>query len=438
MPITFAESEEAAAALVKHFRTNLAYYRAPAYKEAEARQEFIDPLFIALGWDVHNTQHLSPLYKEVIFEESREVEGSTKAPDYTFRVGREAIFFVEAKRPGVNLKIAAEPAYQVRRYAWSQKLPLSILTDFEEFAVYEGRTRPNATDKAGIARVNFYGYEEYADRWREIWDVFSREAVLAGSFQQFVESGKGRRGTSEVDTEFLKDIERWRDVLARHIALRNLDLSRDDLNDLVQRLIDRVVFLRIAEDRGIEPPEQLKQLTSSDQLYAGLVQQFYAADRKYNSGLFDFSKNGDTLSPRLKVDDAVLRQIILDLYYPRSPYQFDRIPVEILGNVYEQFLGKVIKLTDAHHAKVEEKPEVKKAGGVYYTPAYIVDYIVKQTVGQAIAGKSPKQLEKFRVLDMACGSGSFLLGAYQYLLDYYLKWYTEHSDPSGFVNPKVC
>jgi hypothetical protein len=220
-------------------------------------------------------------------------------------------------------------------------------------------------------------------------------------------------------------------VLARNIALRNLKLSLDDLNDMVQRLIDRLVFLRIAEDRGIEPQEQLKRLTDDDNIYAGLVQQFYAADRKYNSGLFDFTKNGDNLSPRLKVDDQVLRQIILDLYYPRSPYQFDRIPVEILGNVYEQFLGKVIKLTDAHHAKVEEKPEVKKAGGVYYTPAYIVDYIVKQTVGAALEGKSPKQLEKFRVLDMACGSGSFLLGAYQFLLDYYLQWYVEHEDLSG-------
>ena len=134
---------------------------------------------------------------------------------------------------------------------------------------------------------------------------------------------------------------------------------------------------------------------------------------------------------KLAIDDRVLKDIIGDLYYPHSPYQFDRIPVEILGNVYEQFLGKVIRLTAGHQAKVEEKPEVKKAGGVFYTPAYIVDYIVKQTVGQAIEGKSPKQLRGFRVLDMACGSGSFMLGAYQYLLDYYLKWYVEHEDLSG-------
>ena len=108
------------------------------------------------------------------------------------------------------------------------------------------------------------------------------------------------------------------------------------------------------------------------------------------------------------------------------------MPVEILGTVYERFLGKVIRLTAGHQAKVEEKPEVRKAGGVYYTPAYIVDYIVKHTVGRQIEGQSPAQLAggkgrpPFRVLDMACGSGSFLLGAYQCLLDHCLKWYVEH------------
>ena len=195
-------------------------------------------------------------------EESRDVEGHTKQPDYTFRMGRDAVFFVEAKRPGITLKTAAEPAYQIRRYAWSQKLPLSILTDFEELAVYEGRTRPNVSDKASAARVNFFTYEEYADRWREIWDVFSREAVLSGSFQQYAEASKGKRGTSEVDAEFLKDIERWREVLARNLALRNPGIAdASELNDAVQRTLDRLIFLRIAEDRNIEPYERLRGLT---------------------------------------------------------------------------------------------------------------------------------------------------------------------------------
>ena len=127
----------------------------------------------------------------------------------------------------------------------------------------------------------------------------------------------------------------------------------------------------------------------------------------------------DALTPELKIDDAVLKDMLKNLYYPDSPYEFSVLPADILGQVYEQFLGKVIRLTAGHQAKVEEKPEVKKAGGVFYTPTYIVEYIVKHTVGELLKGKSPKQAEKLTILDPACGSGSFLLGAYQYLLDWY-------------------
>jgi predicted helicase len=76
---------------------------------------------------------------------------------------------------------------------------------------------------------------------------------------------------------------------------------------------------------------------------------------------------------------------------------------------YECYLGSTIRVTP-QRVKVEEKPEVRKAGGVYYTPKYIVDYIVKNTVGKAIEGKTPRQIEKIKILDPACASGSFLLG----------------------------
>jgi type I restriction-modification system DNA methylase subunit len=435
MPITFDRAQTSIAQLAAHFKTNQALYHAPTYKEAQARQEFIDQMFVYLGWDVYNEERAAPQYREVEVEPTQEIEGEKKAPDYVFRIGAERKFFVEAKKPGVSIKSDAKPAYQVRRYAWSAKLPLSLLTDFEELAVYDCRTRPFDKDQASVARINFYTFDEYPDRWKEIWDVFSREAVRGGSFDQYMEHVKGKRGTATVDAEFLKEIEGWRDALARNLALRNPKLSIDELNDAVQRTIDRIIFLRMAEDRGIEAPDRLLALTGSpkgysakgqgegESIYAQLLHLFQQADAKYNSGLFDFA--ADQLTGQLSIDDKVLKPIIADLYYP-NPYEFSVMPAEILGNVYEQFLGKVIRLTAAHQAKVEEKPEVKKAGGVYYTPAYIVDYIVKQTVGQQIEGKTPRQLESVRVLDMACGSGSFLLGAYQFLLDYYLKWYLEH------------
>ncbi len=159
---------------------------------------------------------------------------------------------------------------------------------------------------------------------------------------------------------------------------------------------------------------------------------FEKADFRYNSGLFHFEKetdrheSPDRLTLGLTIDDTVLKEIISSLYYPKSPYAFAVIPAETLGHVYEQFLGKVIHLTEGHRARIEEKPEVRKAGGVYYTPTYIVSYIVDQTVGPLVKDRSPKQVEKLRILDPACGSGSFLLGAYEYLLDWHLKYYLDH------------
>jgi type I restriction-modification system DNA methylase subunit len=425
--LTFKQSQDDVAKLVKHFSTNRTAFLAPTYKEAQARQELIDPLFMALGWDVRNEGHAAPQYREVIVEPSQDVEGKRKAPDYAFRVGRDTVFYAEAKKPSVAIKDEPLPAYQLRRYAWSAKLPLSVLTDFHELAVYDCRMRPKESDKVSVGRVNYYTFEEYPDVWREIWDRFSREAVLSGSFDQFALATKGKRGTTEVDAEFLREIEGWRDALARNLALRNERLSVEDLNDAVQRTIDRIIFLRMAEDRGMEDYERLRRLADRKRIYPALMDLCLIADRKYNSGLFDFSAKGDRLTPKLSIDDKVLKDILAGLYFPQSPYEFSVLPAVILGNVYEQFLGKVIHLTKGHHAKVEDKPEVKKAGGVYYTPDYIVDYIVKNTVGKMIEGKTPTQLKGFRVLDMACGSGSFLLGAYQCLLDHYLRWYSERS-----------
>ena len=244
---------------------------------------------------------------------------------------------------------------------------------------------------------------------------------------------RGKRGTSEVDVEFLKEIEGWRDELARNIALRNPTLSVHELNFAVQRTIDRIIFLRMCEDRGIEGYGRLLALTAGPHIYDRMGELYREADQKYNSDLFDFQ--ADTLTKSLAMDDKTLKPILAGLYYPDSPYEFSVLPPEILGQVYEQFLGKVIRLTDGHRAKVEEKPEVKKAGGVYYTPSYIVEYIVEQTMGRLIEGKTPRQISKLRILDPACGSGSFLLGAYQRLLDYHRRWYEEH-DPEKYARAK--
>ena len=430
--------------LVERFRENRDAYLSSAYNETQLRREFLDPFFKALGWDVDNEQGYAEAYKDVVHEDAIKVGGATKAPDYAFRIGGTRKFFVEAKRPSVGIKDDPDAAYQLRRYAWSAKLPLSILTDFEEFAVYDCRVRPNKDDKASTARTLYFTYDEYEAKWDEIAGIFARDAILKGSFDRYVEA-KRKRGTAEVDDAFLKEIEGWRDVLARNIALRNTGLSNREVNFAVQRTIDQIIFLRICEDRGIEAYGQLMALRNGHDVYRRLCEVFRNADDRYNSGLFHFRKEKgrgeapDELTLGLRIDDKVLKDVFKDLYYPDSPYEFSVLPADILGHIYEQFLGKVIRLTPAHRAVVEEKPEVRKAGGVYYTPTYIVAYIVEHTVGKLLEGKKPNQVAKLRVLDPACGSGSFLLGAYQRLLDWHLAWYAEN-DPAKHAKgrkPKI-
>jgi len=404
------------------------------YNETQLRRDFVDPFFKALDWDVDNTKGFSEAYREVVHEEPIPIRGTTKHVDYAFRVGGTRKFVVETKKPSVKIQDDAESAFQLRRYAWNADLRLSILTNFEEFAVYDCTKKPLNTDNAGVARIEYFTFRDYPVKWEWIVSIFSQESILKGSFDRFAATTKGKKGTIGVNDDILTEIEGWRDVLARNIALRNPSLSVEELNAAVQRTIDRIIFLRICEDRRIEPYETLKKLLDGERVYEQLRELFRRADDRYDSGIFHFQEEKDrelpdTLTLTLVIDDKVLKEIIKRLYYPDSPYEFSVIPPIILGQVYEQFLGKVIRLTEGHHAKVEEKPEVKKAGGVYYTPQFVVDYIVRHTVGELVKGKTPKEVAKLRILDPACGSGSFLLGAYQFLLDWHRDYYIEKLVP---------
>ncbi len=482
---------QAVLTLVENFGRNLDAYRNGQYNETQVRRDFIDPLFKALGWDMDNSAGYAEAYRDVIHEDAIKVGVSTRAPDYSFRIGGARKFFLEAKKPSVNVKEAIEPAFQLRRYAWSAKLPLSIVTDFEEFAVYDCRAKPDKNDKASQSRLFYCTFRDYAEKWDEIAAIFSKDAVLKGSFDKFATSAKGKRGTTEVDSAFLEEIEGWRDLLARNIALRNPNpvgtghardmttdrtqgvllkkhgsaLSQRELNFAVQQTIDRIIFLRICEDRGIEPYGKLMALQNGVNVYSRLREMFHDADDRYNSGLFHFKREKgrdapDELTLNLEIDDKPLKEIFKNLYYPDCPYEFSVLGADILGSVYEQFLGKVIRLTSGNRAVVEDKPEVKKAGGVFYTPAYIVQYIVQHTVGKLLEGKTVKQVATatrycatadcgsgrqqplphqkatphrvgaagLTILDPACGSGSFLIGAYQYLLDWYLERYQEDTE----------
>jgi len=403
------QAKDIVSALVTRFEEQIDSYTNSGYNETQTRRDFIDPFFKALGWDVDNQNGYAEAYREVIHEDKIKIGDATKAPDYSFRLaGGKRLFFVEAKKPSVAVKDDIQPAYQIRRYGWSAKLPISIITDFQEFAIYDCTKKPFPNDKASVARIKYFTFQDYLNEFDFLWETFSKERVLKGSFDKFIISDTNKKGTTTVDKEFLSSLDTWRTDLAVNISKLNKQLNEDELNFVVQQTIDRIIFLRIAEDRHIEPYGSLR-----DSLKQG----------SYFSNLFDLKK--DKLSKSLIVDNKILKKFINELYYPESPYEFSVLSVEILGSAYEQFLGKTILIDKSHRAKIEEKPEVRKAGGVYYTPQYIVDYIVKNTVGNLIEGKTPKEIDKIKVVDPACGSGSFLIGAYQYLLDYHKNYYTD-------------
>jgi len=400
--------------------------------ETSLRETFLNPLLEELGWDPRNRRGLPNKDRDVILEDSLVIDGVAKAPDYAFVIEEKRRFFVEAKRPSVNINKAKSAAYQVRRYCWSGGLPFGMLTDFEEFAIYDCRAIPDPNDPTTVGRIAYFAYKDLPTRWALLAKMFGKTAVQGGSLERLAAQSKEPPNAKPIDDAFLSDIRAWRSTLAVDIAAHNPTLDVVELNFAVQSLIDRIIFLRIAEARGLEQTAALRAAISGGQgsVYKQLLSIFARADDRYNSGLFHLSPSTeipgpvDAMSKTLVVSDAPLEEIIDRLYYP-EPYEFSILPADILGHIYEQVLGERVTLSVDHKATVEVKPEVRKAGGVYYTPAPIVDYIVRQTVGPLLNGKTPAEVTKLRFVDPACGSGSFLISVYQYLLEWHRDYYAD-------------
>lgn len=425
--MTMDERKNLIGRLVEQFKENESFYTSKDFVEAEARNKFIDPFLEALAWDVKNEKGARHDRQEVITEDRVVIAGQVKHPDYTLCYGGERKIYVEAKQPSVDLKKNPEPALQVRRYAYTSKMPIAILTDFQELAIYDTRIKPKSTDTAATARIEYLTYSQYVEHFEELFNRISWDAVDLGKFDTYWESSRDKKGTATVDNDILQMIEKWRVLLAEDIALHNEEIDEFNLTSSVQKIIDRILFLRICEDKEIEECGTLKKIAESKtDIYGSLKTIFASANDKFNAGLFAT----DSYLDKLAVQDKTLATIINALYFPECQYEFSVLPVEILGSIYERFLGKIIRFTrktkSGHGVEIIEKPEVQKAGGVYYTPPYIVRYIVKQTIGKKIEGKTPEQISKMHFLDPACGSGSFLVGAYQYLLDYHLNYYREN------------
>ena len=470
--VGFASFEKELNRLVGTFERNLAEFKKPGYVEAQLRDDFLNPFFRALGWDLENRAGLIQSEREVEIESRTRIQGRQKRADYLFRADKRDRFVCEAKKPAEELQ--SRYAFQAKRYAWNKGLPLAILTDFEEIKIYVVGGRPYM-DEPQVGEWKTYHFKQYPLIAQELWNLLARDKVGGGSIDQLIESlpkkpavkGKARQQwlikpdrSRALDADFLEFLEEARRELAQDL-LKNNDhdelLVDNKLNEAVQRVLDRILFLRICEDRDIDTGALLQSIVETwrknygkeegrrayqrplelheappadfgasgirapkDSLWRAVVRHFRALDRRPPSHVPFF--NGNLFKPHfsetLVVGDEWLAGFIGDLSDDESPYLFNVIPVEILGSVYERFLGNVLRLR-GRGVELEPKPEVRKAGGVYYTPRYIVDYIVEQTVGTLLNDIAAEKeadgvkafaarTEKLRLLDPACGSGSFL------------------------------
>jgi type I restriction-modification system DNA methylase subunit len=408
-------------ALVRKYEADRDTYRSSQYNEAQTRTQFITPLLEALGWDVRNEGCL-PYNLQEVREEKGETHGR---PDYTFRINGQTKFFLEAKKPSGGLH--DEDILQTKRYAWnSRDIFFAAICDFEDLYFFDASLRPDQKRPYDGEAFHIV-YTAYYSNIDKLWEL-SRDRVAAGSLDQFLR--KDRKSLLQkipVDKDFLENLTNWRQELASTIHGQNPQYGAHELNEIVQRLLDRIIFIRIAEDRKVIDPLQLWQLVGIWEDSGGrrnIMEQLVQLFRDFNERF-----NGEIFKPHaceeIKIESHVLPKIIRQLYPPKSNYRFDVIGVELLGSIYERYLGNTLRITPKR-VFIEPKPEVRKAGGVYYTPQYIVDYIVKNTVGKLVEGKTPKEVDKIRILDPACGSGSFLIGAFQFLIDWHLNYYREH------------
>ncbi len=384
-----------------------------------------------------------PHEREVVSEARREISGRKKRADYVLRINRVEKMIWEAKKPSEPLE---KHAFQVQNYVYNsgRGVYVGVLTDFERLLIYVVGAKPNRARPAEYIRI--YSFRDYATtKADELWNLLSRDAVANGSLDRLVMAvpkARPRAGRQqwlvppkrrEVDEEFLDLLDDFRAKLARSLLHTNPKFPWDDhrITAAVQKIIDRILFTRICEDRDIDTglplyrylEEWRKRGEHEGALYPSLVGHFRTLRPLFNGGLFGKKGEEDHFSESLSVDDAVLADFLEELCAEDSTWLFNRIPVEILGSVYERFLGKVI----TRSGRVVPKPEVRKAGGVYYTPQYVVNYIVEQTVGRLLQGKTPIEVGTIKVLDPACGSGSFLIRAFERICEYHIEWLMKHA-----------
>ena len=393
------------------------------YNEEMTKKDFILPLFEALGWNVYNRGKRNDSI-------SAEETISKKRVDYGFRINSIPKFFLEAKSlKEENIQTSPKYINQAIDYAWMKSCSWAILTNFETIAVY------NADWKSGYFGGNLFFVLHPSDFLTDSRFVYlSKDTFEKNELDKTASKYGKRQIKNPINKQLLQDMIHFREILSKDIVRNNQDkhLSQDDIDESVQRILDRLIFIRNAEDRRLEEnrlQSDVRQWSSKGkgQLVREISKIYSYFDGQYNSKLF-----AHHLCDDLYLDNDVLQEVIEGLNQSKDnsySYDFSIIESDVLGNIYEQYLGNILKSTPKR-AKLEESKTHRKEQGIYYTPSYIVDYIVKNTVGEYIKTHTPEEIRTVKILDPACGSGSFLIRAYKELEAYWNNYYKKNKEIS--------
>ncbi|MBD2816553.1 N-6 DNA methylase [Xenorhabdus sp. Flor] len=408
--------------LVDRFKRDLDYYRSSRYNETQLRTDFLDQFFMILGWDITNSNGKPTNEREVLVEEGLRTRAgeNTKKPDYTFRFFSERKFFVEAKKPSVQVLSDPEPAKQVRRYGFTAKLKISVLSNFEYTAIYDCSNQVSEDDTACNSRIKLYHFSELVDNFDEIQKIVGKDSVYSGQFDSEWSDIENKISRFSVDDLFLEQINNWRLMLANEFLTIKPELSEEELNDLTQNYINSIVFLRVCEDRDLEDYETLYHFAHQKDLQS-LIRKLKDSDRKYNSGLFSLENVDELVSN----NNSCIWTIIEQLYFPQSAYSFSVFSSDILGSIYEVFLSEKIRINELGEIKIQPKEEHIDRD-VVTTPSHIIKDIIRNTVIEFCKDKSDEQILNSKFADIACGSGAFLLELFQTIQDILVDYYIEH------------
>ena len=417
--------------LTDKYHTNKANYTDSKYNETLLRSDFLDPFFELLGWDIKNTSGKPTNEREVILEEGLKESklSNTKKPDYTFRLFSERKFFLEAKKPYVKIEADNETAKQVRRYGFTAKLKISVLSNFEYLMIYDTSVKVEKDDVFTRALIKKYHYTEYVEKFEEIYTLLSKEVVYNGEFDKTWEFIETQLNQFSVDKLFLTQINKWRVELGNEIFNYNKTISEQELNDIVQSYINRIIFLRVCEDRNLEVYQTLLQLATNND-FSALIDEFTKADKKYNSGLFDQLLSNEII----KNVSSVFWKIIKQLYFPESPYSFSVFSSDILGNIYEIFLSEKLSIIAGTIQLIKKPENVDK--DIVTTPTYIINDILRDTVIPKCQDKTVMEILSLKFADISCGSGAFLLELFQLLNDIVIDYYIQN-DASKLIQTNI-